>query len=683
MSEISDKFNKAFENVKTSATQISPYWNSIKTGLLTFIFVVVCIQIFFSFHPELGNIRSYIGEGTSTNVIIAFIAAIAFMLIYGFGSLVQTSFADTQPVSMFWHSLIIAFIIGLIWTFIALFSPKSSGSPQDNIQLLNMFGYFVLAYFIIYLIISYLKLNKTANVGFSEITKYLADYKQIIFLILYIVFIIVYFTIKFEKNAIIENINNFFVPFLLLFGVYLFYRGFGDASKDVSKIKSILTFMCLLFFMGIVYILDPNQLISTYFGYTMVISILIALFGLCYVTSVISARNTSIPTTRSDSSQVFTQYGVFFLFIIFLITVTIGITQYPGKISVLLISLILLVSIIWIIALLWVLFSNSKSTFDLTNLNEVASKIGIILSGLSLSGMFIYWLVYTIQNLSGKNGIWHLILNLIVVLIVLSIMYKILKFETAFKTNKIFSLLINIIFYIPCLFVTISENITALRNQNFSQLSYVKLLVGIIIAYVIYFRYSFVERRISNQGGQLLLKGPISLNSENVLEGLTTNMDKFNYNYAISCWVYLDSVNKNNVDTYFSIINYGEKPNISYNPVLKKLKITTTDKRKAYLVDNFLLQKWNNIIVNYSGGTVDIFINGDLIRSFTNIAPYMAHDNLVVGQENGVNGGICSVVYFDEQLTSKQIYYVYNSLKNKTPPLVKFVGDDIKDIMAS
>ena len=61
----------------------------------------------------------------------------------------------------------------------------------------------------------------------------------------------------------------------------------------------------------------------------------------------------------------------------------------------------------------------------------------------------------------------------------------------------------------------------------------------------------------------------------------------------------------------------------------------------------------------------------------------MAHDNLVVGQENGVNGGICSVVYFDEQLTSKQIYYVYNSLKNKTPPLVKFVGDDIKDIMAS
>jgi len=470
MSEISDKVNKAFENVKTSATQkISPYWNSIKTGLLTVIFVAVCIQIFFSFHPELGNIRSYIGEGSSTTVIIAFIAAIAFMLIYGFGSFVQTSFmktaTDTQPISILWHSLIIAFVIGVIWTFIALFSPKSN---KDSMQLLNMFGYFTLAYFIIYLIISYLKLSKTSNFGFSDIIKYITDYKQIIFLILYIVFIIVYFTIKFEKNVIIENINKFFVPFLLIYGIYLFYKGFGDASKDVSKIKSILTFMCLLFFMGIVYILDPNQLISTYFGYTMVISILIALFGLCYVTSVISARNTSIPATRSDSSQVFTQYGVFFLFIIFLITVTIGITQYPGKISTLLISLILLVSIIWIIALLWVLFSNNKSALDLTNLNEVASKIGIILSGLSLSGMFIYWLVYTIQNLSGKNGIWQLILNLVVVLIVLSIMYKILKFETAFKTNKLFSLLINIVFYIPCLFVTISENITALRNQNFS-----------------------------------------------------------------------------------------------------------------------------------------------------------------------------------------------------------------------
>ena len=46
----------------------------------------------------------------------------------------------------------------------------------------------------------------------------------------------------------------------------------------------------------------------------------------------------------------------------------------------------------------------------------------------------------------------------------------------------------------------------------------------------------------------------------------------------------------------------------------------------------------------------------------------MTMDTLSVGENNGLNGGICNVVYFKNTLDSNQIYYLYNSVKNKTPP---------------
>jgi hypothetical protein len=33
-----------------------------------------------------------------------------------------------------------------------------------------------------------------------------------------------------------------------------------------------------------------------------------------------------------------------------------------------------------------------------------------------------------------------------------------------------------------------------------------------------------------------------------------------------------------------------------------------------------------------------------------------------------LNGGICNVIYFNNSLNATQIYYIYNSVKNKTPP---------------
>ena len=147
------------------------------------------------------------------------------------------------------------------------------------------------------------------------------------------------------------------------------------------------------------------------------------------------------------------------------------------------------------------------------------------------------------------------------------------------------------------------------------------------------------------------------------------------YNYAISCWFYLHSNAPNFYsDKYYSIINYSEKPDVGYNPVKNKLRVRvetdgSNDKHTEYLFDNIKLQKWNNLVINYANGVLDIFIDAKLLGSFRTI-PYKSSDNLTIGDNKGLNGGICNVVFFNNILNKERIQMNYELLKNKTPPIL-------------
>jgi hypothetical protein len=94
------------------------------------------------------------------------------------------------------------------------------------------------------------------------------------------------------------------------------------------------------------------------------------------------------------------------------------------------------------------------------------------------------------------------------------------------------------------------------------------------------------------------------------------------------------------------------------------------NKRILYKNNNILLQKWNNIIINYSGGIMDIFLNNELVKSNVGVVPYYTIDNLTTGESNGLNGSICNVVYFRHPLNTSNMYILYNMVKDKTPPIM-------------
>jgi hypothetical protein len=322
--------------------------------------------------------------------------------------------------------------------------------------------------------------------------------------------------------------------------------------------------------------------------------------------------------------------------------------------------------------------------------------------------------LYTNNSLNATN----VIIALCIIIVNMAILFKLISYSSFYQTSPLLQVVIGSVFYIPCMLISVLDYVTGYYNNNkqlitnniqlksfqFNRTDII-LLIIIVILYIIYFTYPLIYTKISSQDGKLLLKEPISLNNEKLLatheylsinDNINPHQDKNDkeihpYNYALSFWIYIDSNSSiNSKNNYYSILNYGYNPNIKYKGSDNTFIVTVSNKKsngqyflydETYELDNennviiyksnkLFLQKWNNIIINYDGSILDIFINGILEKSFKAIIPYMKNDNITVGSDNGINSGICNVVYFDSSLTLEKIGYIYNSVKMLNPPIL-------------
>ena len=167
-------------------------------------------------------------------------------------------------------------------------------------------------------------------------------------------------------------------------------------------------------------------------------------------------------------------------------------------------------------------------------------------------------------------------------------------------------------------------------------------------------------------------------NYQNLRKGSKMVIDDIRYNYAISFWFFLHSNAPNfyKKDRMYDILNYSDKPCISYNPSKNELVVKMNDgneehKRiRIYKIKDIKLQRWNNLVINYVNGALDIFLDKELVASIPQTIPANTADNLTIGDDEGLNGGICNIVFYGNRLTKRRIEMNYELLKNKNPPVL-------------
>lgn len=353
-----------------------------------------------------------------------------------------------------------------------------------------------------------------------------------------------------------------------------------------------------------------------------------------------------------------------------------------------------------------------------TKEGEGGSLTKIIMLSFALLLFAVFTYVYSTASsstLTLLNYFFYVILFFIII-VGMALFYFVFSNYLKKQTGTL-GYMINLLFYIPCLF---GDFIKYIKNQIgiTPNVSYVLFVIEIILI-LMYFYVPILMRTIVTSNSTMLLNDPIYLNNEmTVASGdffqlkpsddiakkssgilYSSVLDKPTYrnsNYAVSFWVFLNPGSSSD-DRYHiahSIFNYSSDPSYKVGkPSVKfqndghthksKYIITFTDNSSATIKPYELTlphQKWHYFVFNYFNNKADLFINGNLERTCVfdgvNNIPNSGKpsDNITVGQIGGINGAICNVNYYTDILPKTQIANYYNILMNNNPPIIASTG---------
>jgi hypothetical protein len=431
---------------------------------------------------------------------------------------------------------------------------------------------------------------------------------NVTYVILYTIFAILFYTMM--SPDILNNYSYIINPFIIGLGIFSFFKGTSDNyiekfNINYERIKMLILLFCLITLMITFYNINPGGSASKFFGYSLLLTIIISVFAFLYVIILMTLGtedNKQAKNLLSNYSS-FGSYGTI-LFIMFLTGITAYISYNKENFfgnkekSASVIILLLIICILWAILLGANLFSDIPNTLRDADVNkmDLFKKALLVLFGLVISGLLIFWITYNIENLSGKTSTISFILNLLLVAVVLGLIYKTINVKLPSdnaKKNAFFTLILNSLLYIPCIFSSLFDTIgkIAVGEYNANEAGSFMMLIFAIILIIAYFKTPSVFNFVSTQGGNQLVNKPVYTDTEyNLGSYIDLNgSDNYDYQYAISCWVYIDSAPPNtnpNYNKFTSLLNFGNKPNILYNPSKHTFMVTMHQKDLKNITNN-------------------------------------------------------------------------------------------------
>lgn len=368
---------------------------------------------------------------------------------------------------------------------------------------------------------------------------------------------------------------------------------------------------------------------------------------------------------------------------------------------------------------------------------DIFSSMAYAMIGLSISISLIIWMVGAIASNQGeKPSTGMYILNALIVIGMLTIVYYSLDVNKLFKDNLYAKLIVNIIFYIPCL---ISDFADLVMSEYYKMKYFTLIIVVLEILFIIayWFIYPDIVSKIYTGEGKLLVNDPISLSSSKTVDyyrnlsgstmldykdnqvkekedgtdnrrgAFATNVSynavsgkplldssgnpikdasgnyflptQINtYSYSMSFWIYINPMPSYG-DKFLSLLNYGNNPNIMYNPSKNDFSVfmkspdpdcNTDVTIPIYTNMDIPLQKWFNVVLNYDSGRLDVFLNAELVKTSFDVISCIKYDALTIGQDSGANAKICNLTYFQKPVDIVSIRTMYNVTKINDLPNV-------------
>ena len=323
---------------------------------------------------------------------------------------------------------------------------------------------------------------------------------------------------------------------------------------------------------------------------------------------------------------------------------------------------------------IWNYFANNPIS-SLNNNFQLGLKVLKVISILFLFYTLIYSIYYYTIFTPWPLTILITILNIFFIIGLISLLYKLFLPNVNVLNNKskfslVLQLIKHIILYIPCLFIDLIEFVKK-QYKITTKTVWIIFLIELIII-MLRIILPMIYKIYHNTSGILIKKGPINLNNEDNLGtfqnknlDLSTKIDNINYNYAISMWLWINPQPKSTSPAYnksTNLLNYGNILNIEfYKNKLIFWAASNNNKVQIFELKNIPYQKWNNIVLNHNSGTLDIFINNKLVSSNINITPIIYSTEIISGANNGINGGIKNLIYYDRILSKNDIYSIYTS----------------------
>jgi hypothetical protein len=254
----------------------------------------------------------------------------------------------------------------------------------------------------------------------------------------------------------------------------------------------------------------------------------------------------------------------------------------------------------------------------------------------------------------------------------------------------------DLIFFIPCMLIDLLEYIKQ-QFQITPSIVYILFIIEILLILLYIYLPGIVSKSLKTKS-TVLLNNPVYLSNEKLLatskvgeldnsnstNQTTTNLN-YRTNYSISFWTLINTRSNSNIsyvneNTIFKYGHIDSNNNKNYKPYVS-YKIDETGDNYTFHFSNskdsvykvsLPTQKWHNFVFNYNNSRVDLFINGKLERTYEfsdDLPVYSSSDEIIVGNENGLDGAVCNVQYFTVPLTNTDIANLYNLYMLKNPPV--------------